>query len=139
MRILPLVTLLLLTTAPVYSQEWTQLPTSNPNVRFVIDLGSIEREGDLALFRERLSYDKPDILDETSGMLIREKLVHRAMNCNNKTQGMLSGSMRSDSGILIERVTVDQMHMVMTPIPAGSLAEKELELVCNYAQKPASP
>ncbi|MEO5862442.1 MAG: surface-adhesin E family protein, partial [Burkholderiales bacterium] len=98
MRILPLVTLLLLTTAPVYSQEWTQLPTSNPNVRFVIDLGSIEREGDLALFRERLSYDKPDILDETSGMLIREKLVHRAMNCNNKTQGMLSGSMRSDSG-----------------------------------------
>ncbi len=139
MRIVPLFTLLLLARLPVYSQEWTQLPTSNPNVRFVIDLGSIERDGDLALFRERLSYDKPDIIDETSGMLIREKLVHRVMNCNNKTQGMLSGSMRSDSGMLIERVTVDRNQMVMTAIPAGSVAEKELDMVCNHPQKPAAP
>ena len=138
MRLLQRLTFLLIAAQPAYSQEWTRLQTSNPNVLFAIDLGSIEREGDLAMFRERLSYDQPEIVDEASGMLIREKLVHRVMDCKNKTQGMLSGSMRSDSGSLIERVTFDQKQMVMAPIPAGSLAEKELELVCKHAPKPAS-
>ena len=139
MRSLPLVTFLLLAAQYAYPQEWTPVRTSNPNVLFAVDLGSIERDGDLAMFRERLSYEKPDTVDEASGMLIREKLVHRVMDCKNKTQGMLSGSMRSDSGSLIERVTFDRNQMVMAPIPAGSLANKELELVCNHLPKPASP
>ena len=138
MRSLPLVTFLLLAAQYAYSQDWTPVRTSNPNVLFAIDLDSIERDGDLATFRERLSYEKPDTVDGASGMLIREKLVHRVMDCKNKTQGMLSGSMRSDSGSLIEQVTFDQKQMVMAPIPAGSLAEKELELVCKHAPKPAS-
>lgn len=139
MRLFPLITFLLLAAQPAHSQEWTRLQTSNPNVLFAIDLESIQREGDLANFRERLTYDKPNIVDETSGLLIGEKLVHRVMDCKNKTQGMLSGSMHSDSGGLIEEVTFDQNQLVMAPIPTGSLAEKELEMVCSHAQKPASP
>jgi hypothetical protein len=137
MRSLPLFTFLLLAAQYAYSQEWTPVRTSNPNVLFAIDLGSIERDGDLAMFRERLSYQKPDTVDEASGMLIREKLVHRVMDCKNKTQGMLSGSMRSESGSLIEQVTFDRNQLVMAPIPGGSLAEKELDMVCNHAAKPA--
>jgi hypothetical protein len=135
MRPTLLLALLLVLTQPAYSQEWTRLPTSNPNVLFAIDLGSIERDGDIAMFRERLTYDIPDKVDEASGMLIREKLVHRVMDCKNKTQGMLSGTMRSESGSLIERVTFDRNQLVMAPIPAGSLAEKELDVVCSQAKK----
>lgn len=139
MRLPVLVTFLLLAAQSVQSQEWTQLKTSDPNVLFAIDLGSIQREGDLAMFNERLTFDQPDKVDEASGMLIREKLVHRLMDCKNRTQGMLSGSMHSDSGSLIEQVTFDRNQMVMAPIPAGSLAEREWEMVCNHPQKPASP
>jgi hypothetical protein len=138
-RLPPLVFLLLILAQPTYAQEWTPIRNSNPNVLFAIDLGSIEREGDLAMFNERLSYQKPDTVDEASGMLIREKLVHRVMDCRNKTQGMLAGSMRSDSGSLIEQVTFDRNQLVMAPIPGGSLAEKELDMVCNPALKPALP
>lgn len=139
MRLPVLLIFLLLAAQSVHSQEWTRLQTSDPNVLFVIDLDSLQREGDLAMFSERLTFDKPDKVDQASGMLIREKLVHRIMDCKNKTQGMLSGSMRSDSGSLIEQVTFDRNQMVMAPIPTGSLAEKELEMVCNHPHKPAPP
>jgi hypothetical protein len=138
MRFVALPVFLLAATPAAFAQEWTQLKTSDPNITFAIDLGSIERDGDFAMFRERLTYEKPEKVDAASGMLIREKLVHRIMDCKRKTQSMLSGSMRSESGTLIERVTFDRKQMVMAPIPAGSLAEKELELVCKAAQKPAA-
>ena len=131
--------ILLMSVTSAWSQEWTKLSTSNPNVLFAIDLGSVDREGDIATFRERLTYEIPNIVDEASGLLVREKLVHRIMDCKNKTQGMLSGSMRSDAGILIERVTFDRNQIVMAPIPAGTLADKELDMVCTHGKKPASP
>lgn len=119
-----------------YAQEWAAIPTDAPNIRFAVDLASIERQDDIVVFKERLTYDKADKTDPASGMLIKEKLVRRVMDCGTKTQGMLSGSMRSDTGILIELVTFDRSKMVMAPIPAGTLAEHELELICERTKRP---
>ena len=121
----------------VCAQEWATIPTDAPNIQFAVDLASIERQDNVVVFKERLTYDKADKTDSASGLLIKEKLVRRVMDCGNKTQGMLSGSMRSDNGILIEHVILERSQIAMTPIPAGTLAEHELELICGRIKSPA--
>ena len=120
------------------AQEWTPIDTAAPNVEFAIDFTSIERDAEFVIFKERLTYVNADKIDSASGMLIKVKLVRRVMDCVNKTQGMLSGSMRNESGVLIEMVTFDRSQMVMAPIPPGTLAEHELELVCKKTKRPAA-
>lgn len=129
---------LLIASQGVLSQQWTPIQTGAPNIEFAIDFSSIEREDDLVIFKERIIYSAADKIDPTSGMAIKEKLVHRVMNCERKTQGMLSGSMRNESGVLIEMVTFDRNQMVMAPIPPETLAAHELELVCKKTQVPAA-
>ena len=121
----------------VYAQEWATIPTDAPNIRFAVDIASIERQDNVVVFKERLTYDKADKTDPASGLLIKEKLVHRVMDCSNRTQGMLTGSMRSDTGVLIELVTLERSQITMTPIPARTLAEHELELICGRTKSPA--
>ena len=121
----------------VYAQEWATVPTDAPNIRFAVDLASIERQDNVVVFKERLTYDKADKTDPARGLLIKEKLVRRVMDCSNKTQGMLTGSMRSDTGVLIELVTLERSQITMTPIPPGTLAEHELELICGRTKSPA--
>lgn len=120
------------------AEEWTPIETSMPNIQFAIDFGSIERDEDIVTFKERLIYEKAEKIDPASGMSIKEKLVRRVMDCGNRTQGMLSGTMRNDAGVMIEMVTFDRNQMVMAPIPPGTLAEYELELVCNKAKNPTT-
>ncbi len=117
-----------------FAQDWTPIPTSANNIEFAIDMSSIERDDNLVIFKERLTYITPDKIDQASGMAIKEKLVKRVMDCAKRTQGMLSGAMRSDTGSLIEMVTIDRAQMVMAPIPRGTLAEQELELICNKSK-----
>jgi hypothetical protein len=118
------------------AEEWTPIEIAAPNIQFAIDFASIEREDDIVIFKERLTYEKAEKIDPASGMPIKEKLVRRVMDCSNKTQGMLSGTMRNDAGVMIEMVTFDRDQMVMAPIPPGTLAEHELELVCKKTANP---
>ena len=119
------------------AEEWTPIETAMPNIQFAIDFASMERDEDIVTFKERLIYEKAEKIDPASGMSIKEKLVRRVMDCGNKTQGMLSGIMRNDAGVMIEMVTFDRNQMVMAPIPPGTLAEYELELVCKSTKNPA--
>lgn len=135
MRLLALLPALIATQAAL-AEEWTPIQTSAPNIQFAIDLSSLEREDDIVIFKERLIYENADKIDPASGVAIKEKLVRRVMDCNKRTQGMLSGSMRSETGTLIEMVTYDRNQMVMAPIPRGTLAEHELELVCKKTDSP---
>ena len=121
----------LIASIPALAQDWTPISTSAPNIEFAIDMSSIEREEDVVIFKELLTYETAEKIDPASGMAIKEKLVRRVMDCRNKTQGMLSGTMRNDAGVMIEMVTFDRDQMVMAPIPPGTLAEHELELVCK--------
>ena len=121
-----------------FAEEWTPIDTARPNIQFAIDFASIERDEDIVIFKERLTYEKAEKIDPASGMSIKEKLVRRVMDCRNKTQGMLSGTMRNDAGVMIEMVTVDRDQMVMAPIPPDTLAEYELELVCKKSKVPGS-
>lgn len=105
----------------VYAQEWATIPTDAPNIQFAVDLASIERQDNVVVFKERLTYDKADKTDPANGLLIKEKIVRRVMNCSNKTLRMLAGSMRSDTGVLIELVTLERSQITMTPIPPRNL------------------
>ena len=130
--------MVLFANVPALAQDWTPISTSAPNIEFAIDMSSIEREEDVVIFKERLTYETAEKIDPASGMAIKEKLVRRVMDCRNKTQGMLSGTMRNDAGVMIEMVTFDRDQMVMAPIPPGTLAEHELEVVCKKLNVPAS-
>ena len=52
------------------------------------------------------------------------------MDCKEKTQGLLAGSMIDDSGKLIEMVNFDKDQIDMTDIPKGTIAEQEFDMVC---------
>lgn len=117
-----------------FAQDWTIIKTPGANIQFAVDLSSLQSEEGVVNFKERLVYEKADKIDPTSGVAIKEKLVHRVMDCDNRTQGMLSGSMRNEAGGLIEMITYDRSQLVMAPIPPGTLAEYELELVCKKSK-----
>lgn len=129
---------LLIASQGTIAQDWTPIQTGAPNIEFSIDFSSVEREDDLVIFKERIIYNSADKIDPASGMSIKEKLVRRVMNCERKTQGMLSGSMRNESGVLIEMVTFDRSQLVMAPIPPDTLAAHELELVCKKPPVPTA-
>jgi hypothetical protein len=121
-----------LTSQAADAQDWVALPSTTANITFAVDVANIERNGDVVTFAEKLTYTRADQIDEASGRAIKEKRVRRVMNCKDKTQGMLIGSMHSESGTLIEQVTVDPKKLQMAPVPSGSLAARELELVCSW-------
>ncbi len=118
-----------LTTA-VYGQDWKIIPTAIPDIDFSIDISSIERRENLVTFRERLVFQKADRIDPVSGKHIHQKRTHRIMDCKEKTQGLLAGSMIDDSGKLIEMVNFDKDQIDMTDIPKGTIAEQEFDMVC---------
>jgi hypothetical protein len=114
----------------IQAQDWVAIPAEQPNVIFSVDLASIERKGNRVKFQEKLTFEQPTVTDSASGKPIKEKRVRRIMDCKDKTQGVLSGSMISDTGSLIEMVSYEKLEM--KPIPAGTLAEEEHRLVCGW-------
>jgi hypothetical protein len=130
----PLVVLSILA-ARAWATDWVAIPTTAPNVTFAVDVSSLQREGDVVKFFEKLTFLKPDRVDEASGKWIKEKRVHRIMNCRDKTQGILMGTMMNEVGGLIERISVDPSQVQMMAVPAGSLAERELGVVCGWAPR----
>lgn len=126
---------LLASSASASAAQWHELSTNAPNVVYAIDFDSLERQGDVVRFREKLTYLVPDQTDPASGRLIKEKHMHRVMQCAQRTQGLLSGALYSDDDRMIEHVSFNPDTLAMSAIPAGSLAELELKLVCSQPTK----
>ncbi len=126
---------LLACTASANAGQWRELSTNAPNVVYAVDFDSLERQGDVVRFREKLTYVVPDQTDPASGRLIKEKHMHRVMQCAQHTQGLLSGALYSGDDRMIEHVSFNPDNLTMSAIPAGSLAELELNLVCSQPVK----
>ena len=101
-----------------------------------IDQGSIERQGEIVRFWEKLVYIQPKVVDEASGKWVKEKKVHRLMHCAERTQGVISGATYTENGRFISSVSFDAPQSAMSAIPPGTLAAAELELVCKISAKP---
>lgn len=113
------------------AEGWVVLPTASPNITFSVDLHSVRRDGPRVKFWERLTYVRPEHTDAASGKWIKEKKVHRVMDCERHSQGFIYGALYAEDGAFIESTALDQSRLQMAPIPPGTLAEKELELVCG--------
>jgi hypothetical protein len=129
-----LILLLALGTLAGAAERWVKIPTTAANVEFMIDMGEIERDGNVVKFREKLTFLQPEKLDPYSGKLIKEKKVVRLINCQNHTQGVKSGGVFDPKGKLIEWVMVEDNQIEWFAVPAGTVAERELKLVCNAVQ-----
>lgn len=134
MRSLPTEAALLLvlsaSTVALAAESWRAMATSTTNVLFSVDEASLEREGDVVKFWERLVYVMPVRRDEVSGRMVKEKRVQRLMNCALKTQGYLYGSLIGEDGRRIEANSVPPGAVKMTPIPPNTLAAEELAWAC---------
>lgn len=115
------------------SEDWLAIPATTPNLGFSIDKNSLERNGNLVKFREKLTYVKPDIRDEVSGHLIAEKKMYRVMNCAEKTQGLIHGSTYGEHGRFITSISVDEANIVLNDIPPNTIAASEFALLCGTA------
>ncbi|MBA2690575.1 MAG: hypothetical protein H0U63_07215 [Burkholderiales bacterium] len=115
---------------PAAAESWRAFPTAATNALFSVDEESLVREGDKVTFWERLVFVTPFQRDEGSGKKVKEKRVHRVMNCADKTQGHLYGSLLAEDGALIEAIAIDAADIKMTPVPADTLAEQELTWAC---------
>lgn len=119
------------------AEDWLVIPTAQPNITFSIDRNSLERNGNIVKFREKLMYAKPEIRDEISGHLIAEKRMHRVMNCAEKTTGLIHGAMYNEKGRFITSTSIDEEKMVMAEIPPNTTASGEFSIVCGSAERPA--
>lgn len=129
--------LLSLFAAHASAQEaWVVIPNLDPNITFAIDKNSIVRRGDLISVWEKLVYAETRQKDEASGKPIKEKKVHRLMHCTDATQGVISGATYTEHGRFISSVTYDAGKIAMMPIPPGTLAAEELQLLCLSTQAP---
>lgn len=113
------------------AEDWLAIPAATPNITFSIDKNSLERNGNLVKFREKITYAKPEIRDEVSGYLIAEKKTYRVMNCAEQTQGLIHGSTYGEHGRFITSISVDEAKVAMSEIPPNTIAASELALVCG--------
>lgn len=111
--------------------QWVPVAASAENLAFAVDVASIQRKGETVTFRERVVFANPDQRDAVSGKLIKEKHALRAMRCNDRTQGVKSGTLFDENGRVIESVSVDDHLIHWLSIPQGSVAEREFDLVCE--------
>jgi hypothetical protein len=118
-------------------EEWLTIPTSSDTLTFSIDKVHLKRSGKVVKFWEKIVYNPPTVKDETSGKMIKEKKMHRVMNCADRTQGLLHGVTYGEQGNFIASLSLDEDKTPMTAIPANTVAAAEFEIVCaNIAGKP---
>jgi hypothetical protein len=118
-------------------EEWLTIPTSSDTLTFSIDKVHLKRSGNVVKFWEKIVYSPPTVKDETSGKMIKEKKMHRVMNCADRTQGLLHGVTYGEQGNFISSLSLDEDKTSMTAIPDNTVAATELEIVCaNIASKP---
>ena len=97
---------------------------------FSIDEASLTRKGDVVKFWERLVFPVPEQRDQTSGQMVKEKRIHRVMNCADHTQGHIYTALFAPDGRQIEVVYLSEANVEMKLIAPNSVAAKELEWVC---------
>ncbi len=118
------------------AEDWLVIPTAAPYITFSIDKNTVERNGNMVKFREKLTYAKPEKRDEISGHLIAEKRMHRVMNCAEKTTGLLHGAMYNENGRFITSTSIDEEKIVMTEIPPNTTAAGEFSIICGAVETP---
>lgn len=102
---------------------------------FSIDEASLSRNGDVVRFWERLVFLVPEQRDEPSGKMVKEKRIHRVMNCAQKSQGHLYTSLIAPDGKQIEAVYRNEASVEMKLVAPFSVAAKELEWACSSARQ----
>ncbi len=120
------------------AEDWQLLSSAEANASFAIDKASIVRMGPKVRFWERTEFQRPEQIDEASGLPIKYKRVQRLIDCSERTQGVLRGSIFSEKGKLIEALTNDPAQVRMIPVPPQSIGDKELEIVCGTRAVPAA-
>ncbi|MES2354102.1 MAG: surface-adhesin E family protein [Pseudomonadota bacterium] len=113
------------------AESWRAFPTEAKNVLFSVDEASLVRGGDMVKFRERIVFIVPEKRDVPSGKKVKEKRIHRVMNCRDKTQAHLYASQIAEDGSRIEEVYRDENKLTMTPILPDTIGEQELQWACK--------
>ncbi len=130
--------LALVSHSPAHAEEeWLTIPTASDNITFSIDKAHLKRSGKVVKFWEKIVYTQPEARDETSGKMIKEKKMHRIMNCAKRTQGLIHGVTYGEQGDFITSLSLDENKTSMTVIPHNTVAETEFEIVC--AKLPGKP
>lgn len=112
------------------AEDWLTIPTNSPNISFAIDKSSVERSGESVQFWEKMLFSKPEVKDEGSGKMIKEKRVQRVMHCQERTQGVVYGATYGEDGVFITSTSFDGAQRAMVAIPPGTVAEQEFRLLC---------
>lgn len=111
-------------------EDWLVLNPHEKNVFIAIDPGSVVKQGGKVIFWERVEFERPEEKDEVSGRMIKYKRVQRIMDCAAKTQGVLRGSTFGENNKLIEAIILDAEKVPMNPVPPGTVAHQQFEIVC---------
>ena len=113
------------------ADDWQIIATASPNATFTVDIGNIQRRDNNVYFWEKLIYKKPETRDAVSAKWIKEKRVHRLINCVEKTQGYTEGFTYGENESFISSISLDEIKIKMSPIPPDTVAAKEYALVCE--------
>ena len=112
------------------AEDWFPIPSTSSNISFFLDKSRIERNGDWVQFSERMVFEKPEVRDEGSGTLIKEKRVQRLMHCGERIQVVVQGAIYGENGSFITSTSFDEGHRQKVEIPPDTIAEAEFNLLC---------
>jgi hypothetical protein len=122
------------TVAAPAAEDWLVLNPQEKNVFIAIEQSSVVRQGEKALFWERVEFEQPIEKDEVSGRMIKYKRVQRVMDCAARTQGVLRGSSFGENHKLIEAIIFEAEKVEMSPVAPGTIAQMQFEIACKQSK-----
>lgn len=114
------------------SAHWQEVGLSgNANVRHAVDVASIRRQGDLALFRDRKTVTDPAQEHQHPMPPYKVALGQWEIDCRRHTFRLLTLQLLDARGQTLAQYQYTAQDLPARPIVAGSAAAKQQALVCR--------
>lgn len=111
--------------------KWKNIGQSaNQNVSHELDTASIQRQGNVATFRERKVLKNPNLESTPNLPLFKTAINTYQMQCSNKTYRITATELRDDKGVVVYQQNFGN-QVPLQRITVGSPAQKQFEMVCS--------
>ena len=120
-------------TTPTSSNDggkWKNIgQSSNQNVRSEVDIASIQRVGDVVVFRDRKVLKDPSLEATPNSPLFKTAVSTYQMQCKDKTYRITATELRNEQGTVVYQQSFGT-QVPLQRITNGSPAQKQYELAC---------
>lgn len=117
---------------PNVSGSWQDLgTTSNGNIKAAIDKSSIQRNGQLATFRDKKTVVRMSEERYTNTPRYKTAIGEWEIHCSNKTYRLTGLQLLDERGTVVSSQKYTATALRPMSVMSGSLTEKQYEIACG--------